>query len=942
MKLNEKKDRKLFSYSGIVKHPKNLFKPYYTTKETMAVSYDQALNNFRNQIKREHGKSADSFTPVLDTNAIICLDDESELVDNNVCQICGTKLLDNGDCPKCNELDYPDYFEEKMINDKGSKSKNDCRANSVPVQVEENFINNLNKDILSIIKSNNIPSEYMTNGKCSKSSGYNLLKAYNDKDTKDIKLYVGCLSHKKDDKPINYITHMWVEVDDKVYATNETDNNRIAKDFLQIDKTKDLYSQVYNFLNKDSLREDYDYGYHAGDLGKSERREQQTGGRGTGHFGTGTYFVSSDAKIKGYNDYQYGKGEAPHHIVDFSSYNLYKPSNNTYGYKLHDTLKQLNNNYKFFAKYGKDYEYFINRNLTKDNSGNFEIKDLPEIVSHLNNILYDYEKIDLPNLDYNTIEQYEETLEDKLYDEYNELYKDDYSKKWDAINNELEKDEKIKALRELVKTVRESVESEFNWSTVDAYEDYSKLTDNLFSALEGRHSKEEIQNALNQVNQHLDDKHGDSLSTIFMKSLGYDGIDVRHLQDDGDWAGLDNTTYGSVIYDVKPETIVEDINDKTFTYDKDETGRDVFYIYSFDGDKVNVQPHRVNPNGDYSRRTWNDTHRLKPNQQKEYLDYLISVDREKLNKLLVDREREYDEPIKQLQQEIENAERVRNSYTENLQESKDKTFTFPNLQQAIDYYWKDRDVKPEKVSIKQLVDDNNLLDDNDLQSYHQRQWDNKKASEFSINQDKVNSMRTSEVPYAVRHKDGKLELGDGRHRTRALYNDGYEYVVLPVISEDLVESNQDKLYNIKSVYHGTPSENFDNFLKDTTIWFSEDVTYAWDYGKNLFICNLSAHNLLDIGNTDGYIRGLMPNTFSKESISIANKLDIAPKELLMYGAYDDLKIFEIVMTKKFRQLCINKGYDGIKTIEDGNVCYGVFYLDQVQVVDVDVDNEHWL
>ena len=138
-----------------------------------------------------------------------------------------------------------------------------------------------------------------------------------------------------------------------------------------------------------------------------------------------------------------------------------------------------------------------------------------------------------------------------------------------------------------------------------------------------------------------------------------------------------------------------------------------------------------------------------------------------------------------------------------IKESVDnKNFTFPDLRRAIDFFWQDRDAKIETVPIKKLVDDNNLLNDDDLQSYHQRQWNNKKASEFSIDKSKVNSMRISEVPYAVRKKDGKLELGDGRHRTRALYNDGYEYVTLPVINESkttprireslLQEGKQDK------------------------------------------------------------------------------------------------------------------------------------------------------
>ena len=44
-------------------------------------------------------------------------------------------------------------------------------------------------------------------------------------------------------------------------------------------------------------------------------------------------------------------------------------------------------------------------------------------------------------------------------------------------------------------------------------------------------------------------KHEDSPSTRFMKAMGYEGIDVRGFK------GLDNTTYGSVIYDLKGEDL---------------------------------------------------------------------------------------------------------------------------------------------------------------------------------------------------------------------------------------------------------------------------------------------------------------------------------------------------------------------------------------------------
>ena len=286
------------------------------------------------------------------------------------------------------------------------------------------------------------------------------------------------------------------------------------------------------------------------------------------------------------------------------------------------------------------------------------------------------------------------------------------------------------------------------------------------------------------------------------------------------------------------------------------------------------------------------------------------------------------------------------------------TFKFPYSQGAVEFFWGDRDASVEKVSIEQLVKDNDLLNDEDLQSYHQRQWDNKKASEFSIDPEKVKMYRVSETPYAVRKKDGRLELGDGRHRIRALYNDGYKYVELPVINENLCESDRNATkndfscendksiveeiksentqdFNIKEVYHCRAKKDFNREIKDRILWFSEDLLYSLNYGDNIFTCNLSLHNPFDVGNTDLYIRGLIPTQFSKEFIDIANRLDTTPEELLKF---DDgaKRILSIVGTVKFGNLVKSKGYDGITSIEDGNKCYAVFNLDQVEVLDVDL------
>jgi hypothetical protein len=82
-------------------------------------------------------------------------------------------------------------------------------------------------------------------------------------------------------------------------------------------------------------------GVHFGDLGKTEYLMTMNGSRGTGHFGTGTYFVSpeSDA-IPRMTKNSYG--ERPRHEVSFEGYNLYRPKDVSQGRKLHEFLKQVN------------------------------------------------------------------------------------------------------------------------------------------------------------------------------------------------------------------------------------------------------------------------------------------------------------------------------------------------------------------------------------------------------------------------------------------------------------------------------------------------------------------------------------------------------------------------------------------------------------------------
>ena len=90
----------------------------------------------------------------------------------------------------------------------------------------------------------------------------------------------------------------------------------------------------------------------------------------------------------------------------------------------------------------------------------------------------------------------------------------------------------------------------------------------------------------------------------------------------------------------------------------------------------------------------------------------------------------------------------------------------------------------EELPIDQLVKDNDLLNDDDLQSYHQGEWNHALAKDFHIDNDKMNNIKMSNVPFVTRKKDGTLAISDGRHRTRAAYNDGYTHVEYPLYVEE--------------------------------------------------------------------------------------------------------------------------------------------------------------
>lgn len=285
-------------------------------------------------------------------------------------------------------------------------------------------------------------------------------------------------------------------------------------------------SERFNENDEDIRYSDrVDVGYHAGDLGKSEFLSQQGSYRDTGHFGTGTYFVGNKELVKDYN--RRDGNPAPQHAVDFSKYNLYKVKNDKDGYDLHRQLQIIDGGIKeewvkaaekdAFSLYNSTEYYriaeakFGENNYLKDSSLIYGLKELAKKA----------------NIEISNEKQYSEDNRIPLDDEYFEAYYLDYLK--ESVKEELDK----------------------------INDKYAKFRDAYFNLKLRFGFKGQVYNAMNKVLEYqkanpVESRHGqkkDSLATVFMKSLGYEGIDTRGTQ-------LDNTAYGSVIYDLKEDSVL--------------------------------------------------------------------------------------------------------------------------------------------------------------------------------------------------------------------------------------------------------------------------------------------------------------------------------------------------------------------------------------------------
>lgn len=247
--------------------------------------------------------------------------------------------------------------------------------------------------------------------------------------------------------------------------------------------------------------EKFSPGYHAGDLGKAESLASQSGGRSTGHFGTGTYFVGNKEALKNYN--KRDSKEAPMETVDFSNYHLYKPKDTKAAYALHDFLKGIN-------EYCRSYGF-----------GTLDQDGIKDIMSQADDLLYEMQENGVSVADARAF------LEEVSGKDFSEDSRDDIEEALYNFTND--RSNEINRLEKV---------AEFNETIPEMSKAFGIDEDDLIKKVA------DIKGELEGVQGFEARRFHDSASTMFMKSLGYEGVDVRHTK-------LDNTAYGSVIYDLK-------------------------------------------------------------------------------------------------------------------------------------------------------------------------------------------------------------------------------------------------------------------------------------------------------------------------------------------------------------------------------------------------------
>ena len=335
------------------------------------------------------------------------------------------------------------------------------------------------------------------------------------------------------------------------------------KKIKEYDLTKvisdDIIKDIREYFNKNNSL-DEEKAITWGDLDYAQKTDtrRMMSGRGTGHFGTGFYFVGKegpygldkDNNIKGY-DYEPSR---PIYEIDLDKYNLYKPKDNDSAYRLHDAMASINN------YYSPDMNKFLFSNTDVDELIDSFYSAVSGTLSFDEDV--DDDDFDMDELDAIFSSKDDDSYEDDLDDEEPQEEKgaDKYlekAKEWienngltDWINTGYDDlDTWLDKNKNKLGLIEDCVEDAIN--NRDKYIGYVEYAiDVLCKAF-----NTDRNTLMAMCKAFYNMKSEDSISTLLFKEFGYEGVDVTHLNHDAQGlSGLDNFGYGTVVYDLKPGT----------------------------------------------------------------------------------------------------------------------------------------------------------------------------------------------------------------------------------------------------------------------------------------------------------------------------------------------------------------------------------------------------
>lgn len=290
---------------------------------------------------------------------------------------------------------------------------------------------------------------------------------------------------------------------------------------------------------------DGDIGYHYGDFGKGrDTRRGEMGGRSTGHFGTGTYFFGNKQK----NAY----GGRPEHAVDFSKYNMARPKNAEDADALHRYLKKINDTYGMGEALDKSGRDSVMSEITKiGDSFDVPASDIEKMVEYGRRISKRGTAVAISAAmsrdGYTPDFGYAKRIEDMSAADIVKMLR-----KKGMVDTDGGTEDFYGAADSIARGMREYLSDIGGYSSahIDAESILGKDGVGRISKILGK-DEAEIESAVRDIVRNGVDtaEDGDSASTVFMKRLGFDGVDVRNID------GFDNSRYGSVVYDLDKDDI---------------------------------------------------------------------------------------------------------------------------------------------------------------------------------------------------------------------------------------------------------------------------------------------------------------------------------------------------------------------------------------------------